>query len=216
MYLNKALHMDPTVSRLVSSVTEYSARPGSSGFSNRLWSGRDAAYRLCDLRQGNLSIEEYVSQFCLLSNEVNFDEVALKDLFRLGLNEPVKSWLPEGWFKASLRDFMEYALLLAGSSFTVGVAEEDSDTKSGSKMVDAPECVHKMAATTTPHHVNAASHEPRQVTAAVKESRQVTAAVKESGQVTNAIKESSQVTAAVKESSQVARYEERTPDKYNI
>ncbi len=181
MYNNKSLQMDPPVSRLVSPVTEYSAKPGSSGFSNRLWSGMDAAYRLCGLRQGNLSIEEYVSQFCLLSNEVNFDEVALKDIFRFGLNEPVKSWLPEGRFKASLRDFMDYALLRAGSSFTVGVAEEDSDTKSVSEMVDAPEHAHKMAATTTtPRSVSAANHKPGQFPADVKESSQVIADVKES------------------------------------
>ncbi len=80
----------------------------------------DASYQLLDLRQGSLSIEEYVTQFCLLSNEVHFDEVALKDIFRFGLNEPIKSWLPEGQFNVSLRDFMDYALLCAGSSFTVG------------------------------------------------------------------------------------------------
>ncbi len=80
MYYNKSLRVDPHVSRLVCPVTEYSAKPGSSGFSNRLWSGMDASYQLLDLRQGSLSIEEYVTQFCLLSNDVHFDEVALKDI----------------------------------------------------------------------------------------------------------------------------------------
>ncbi len=109
----------------------------------------DASYQIFDLRQGSLSIEEYVTQFCLLSNKVHFDEVALKYIFRFGLNEPIKSWLPEGQFNVSLRDFMDYALLCAGSSFMVGVVEEESGTASASEMVDAPECVHKMAATTT-------------------------------------------------------------------
>ncbi len=201
MFNNKALQMDPYVSRLVNPITEYSAPPGSSGFSNKLWSGMDASYQIFDLRQGRLSIEEYVTQFCLLSNKVHFDEVALKDIFRFGLNEPIKSWLPEGQFNVRLRDFMDYALLCAGSSFTVGVVEEESGT--ASEMVDAPECVHKMAATTTPRHVSAASKESSQVTADVKESSQVTADVKESSQVTADVKESSQVTADVKESSQV-------------
>ncbi len=105
----------------------------------------------------------------VLSDKVPFDEVALKDIFRFGLSEPVKSWLPEGKFNVSLKDFMDYALLCDGSLFTVGVADEDRDTASMTEMVDAPECAHKMAATaepvqkmaatTTPCHVIAASHE---------------------------------------------------------
>ncbi len=38
---NKALHMDPHVSRLVRPVTEYSASQGSSGFSKEPWPGMD-------------------------------------------------------------------------------------------------------------------------------------------------------------------------------
>ncbi len=124
MYDNKALQMDPLASRLVNPVTEYSATRGSSGFSNGPWSGMDPFNQLLDLRQGSQSIEEYVTQFCVLSDKVPFDEVALKDIFRFGLSEPVKSWLPEGKFNVSLKDFMDYALLCAGPSFTVGVAEE--------------------------------------------------------------------------------------------
>ncbi len=70
---------------------------------------------------------------------------------------------------------MDYALLCAGSSFTVGVAKDERDTTSVTEMADAPEHahkmavtaepVHKMAATTTPRHVSAASHEPSQVPA---------------------------------------------------
>ncbi len=202
MSSNKALRMDPHVSRLVNPITEYSATRGSSGFSNGPWSGMDIFNQLLDLHQGTLSIEEYVTQFCLLSNEVHFDEVVLKDIFRFGLNEPIKSWLPEGQFNVSLRDFMDYALLCAGSSFTVGVGDEESGTASASEMVDAPECAHKMAATTTPRHISATSKESSQVTADVEEASQVTADVKESSQVTADVKESSQVSADAKESSQ--------------
>ncbi len=110
MFWNKASQMDPHVSRLCHSVTEYSAPRGSSGFSNGPWSGMDPFNQLLDLRQGSLSIEEYVTQFCVLSDKVPFDEVALKNIFRFGLSKPVKSWLPEGKFNVSLKDFMDYAL----------------------------------------------------------------------------------------------------------
>ncbi len=73
--------MDPHVSRLVSPVTEYSASRGSSGFSNGPWSGMDLFNQLLDLRQGSQSIEEYVTQFCVLSNQASFDEVVLKVLY---------------------------------------------------------------------------------------------------------------------------------------
>ncbi len=74
--------------------------------------------QLLDLRQGSSSIEEYVTQFCEITYKVPFDEVMLKDIFRFGLNEPIKSCLPEGKFNCSLKDFMDYTLLCAGSSFT--------------------------------------------------------------------------------------------------
>ncbi len=44
---------------------------------------------------------------------------------------------------------MDFALTV-GSPFTVGVADEDRDTASRTEMVDAPERVHKMAATPEP------------------------------------------------------------------
>ncbi len=115
----------------------------------------DPFNQLLDLRQGSQSIEEYVTQFCALSDKVPFDEVALKDIFSFGLSEPVKSWLPEGKFNVSLKDFMDYALLCAGSSFTVGVAEEERDTASVTEMADAPECTHKMVDATTHRHFSA-------------------------------------------------------------
>ncbi len=94
--------------------------------------------QLLDLRQGSSSIE-YVTQFCEIADKVHFDDVFLKYIFRFGLSEPVKSWLPEGKFNVSLKDFMDYALMVAGSSFTVGVVEEERDTASVTEMADAPE-----------------------------------------------------------------------------
>ncbi len=81
MSLNKSLHMDLHTSRLVGLVTEYSATRGSSGFSNGPWSGTDPFNQLLDLRQGSRSIEEYVTQFLVLSDKVPFDEVFEKTFF---------------------------------------------------------------------------------------------------------------------------------------
>ncbi len=152
---NKALQMDLHASHLVGSVTEYSATQGSSGFSKEHWPGMDPFDQLLDLRQGSSSIEEYITQFCELSYGIPFDDVVLKDIFRFGLSEPIKSWLPEGKFNCSLKDFMDYTLLCAGSLFTMGVADEDRDTASMTEMVAAPEHTHKMAATATGHIITA-------------------------------------------------------------
>ncbi len=66
MCMNKSLHLDPLYSRLVGSVTEYSATQGSSGFSKGPWPGMGPFDQLLVLRQGSLSIEGYVTQFCEL------------------------------------------------------------------------------------------------------------------------------------------------------
>ncbi len=55
------------------------------------------------------------------------------------LNEPIKSWLHEGKFNCSLRDIMNYALLLYGSPFTVGEAEDFKAQETVHKMAAAPE-----------------------------------------------------------------------------
>ncbi len=116
----------------------------------------DAIDQLLHLRQGGLSIEEYVHQFCELSYQVPlYDEFLFKDLFHFGLNRHVKSMFnkslfPGGVFNGSLRGLMDYALLCAGSSFTVGVAEEGHDTALTHAMTDAPEGTHKSLTTCLP------------------------------------------------------------------
>ncbi len=122
----------------------------------------DSIDQFLHLRQGGLSIEEYVHQFCELSYQVPlYDEFLFKDLFHFGLNEPIKSLhkslFPGGEFKGSLRGFIDYALLCAGSSLTVGVSEEERNTASETKMADAPEGTHKMAEATM-HHQFPESH----------------------------------------------------------
>ncbi|KAL0185391.1 hypothetical protein M9458_021088, partial [Cirrhinus mrigala] len=85
----------------------------------------DPASRLFRLRQGNQPIEDYVADFCELCHLVTFNDVALKDIFRHGLNDPVRSGLPGGKIHWSLEQYIDYALLLAGSPFTVGNADKE-------------------------------------------------------------------------------------------
>ncbi len=129
------------------SLQKTSPKQRSSGFSKEPWPGMEAFNQLLDLKQGSLPIEEYVTRFYEISCKVPFDEVAFKDIFRFGLNEPIKSCLPAGRFNCSLKDFIDYALLCAGSSLTVGVSEEERNTASETKMADAPEHDRNMSAT---------------------------------------------------------------------
>ncbi len=118
----------------------------------------DSIDQLLHLRQGGLSIEEYVHQFCELSYQVPlYDEILFKDLFHFGLNRHIKSLFPGGEFKGSLRGFIDCALLCAGSSLTVGVSDEERNTAPETKMADAPEGTHKMAEATM-HHQFPESH----------------------------------------------------------
>ncbi len=138
----------------------------------------DPVDQLLYLRQGCLSIEEYVHQFCELSYKVPlYDEVLFIDLFHFGLREPTKSLFLGREFNGSLRDSMDQALLLCGSPFTVGEAE------SLPEMATIPE--------------------PRQVTADIPESSQVTSDLHEAGQVTVDRHESSQVTIDPAETGQL-------------
>ncbi len=100
---------------------------------------------------------------------------------------------------------MDYALLCAGSLFTVGVVDEDCDTASMTEMVAAPERTHKMAATTT-GHVITAIHESSQVTVDRHESSQVTVDRHESSPVTVDRHESRHVTAHRPESRHVTAH----------
>ncbi len=69
-------------------------------------------------RQSNRAIEEYVEDFCGLCHLAGFNNVVLNDMFRVGLNEPIRSRLPEGKIHWSLEQYIDHALLLSGSSYT--------------------------------------------------------------------------------------------------
>ncbi len=164
--------------------------------------------QLLDLRQESSSIEECITQFCELSYRIPFDNVVLKYLFHFGLSEPIKSWLRAGKFNCSLKDFMDYTLLCAGSLFTVGVADEDRDTASMTKMVAVPERTHKMVAPATGHIITAI-HESSQVTLNRHASSRITADLHESRKshsfslCTHCLIESNQLTVDHHVSSQV-------------
>ncbi len=89
--LNKALHMDPHVSRLIRPIIEYSATQGSSGFSNKQLPGIDAAILLLALKQGTRSLKGYVAEYLALANGSKLPNCILIDFFCDGLNKPVRS-----------------------------------------------------------------------------------------------------------------------------
>ncbi len=124
MFTNKALRMDPYVSRLVMPVTEYSAKRGSSGFSNGHWPSMDMAGMLLTLKQGSRPLEDYTREYLDLAHVSDLPDCVLIDFFCEGINQPLKSQLIREGPRSSLSQFLDYALLCVGSAFTVGVAEE--------------------------------------------------------------------------------------------
>jgi len=101
-----------------------------------------AVSRLLCLRQGNQAIEDHVEDFCGLFHLVAFNDVALKDIFRIGLNKPIHSQLPGGKICWSLEEYIDRALLLAGSSFTVGIVDEEHCNPAVATMPTKPESAH--------------------------------------------------------------------------
>ncbi len=83
---------------------------------------------------------------------MGFNDVALKDIFRAGLNKPIRSQLPGGKIHWSLEQYIDHALLLSGSSYTMGVAEEECNNPPVSAKPESP---HIMPATPESAHLNA-------------------------------------------------------------
>ncbi len=141
------------------------------------------------LRQGTHSIEDYVVDFLELAHLTHSDEICLMIFFQGGLSEPLSSIMPLHDPNWTLEKYIDIALQLSGSPFTVGATEEERDAALTQERTPAPEHAHKMAATmesgrkmvvtTTPRHVIATSHESSQVTADSHGSSQVTAALPE-------------------------------------
>lgn len=105
---------------------------------------------------------------------MDFNDIAMKDSFNGGSNEPICSQIPWGKIHWSMVKYIDHALLLSGSSFKVGIAEElHSSMEFHSSMPHhghAAELLHVMAATPEPLHIMAATPEPLYVMAATLES----------------------------------------------
>ncbi len=153
------------------------------------------------LKQGPRSLEQHIRVFSL-RELLRFTGHYFDRVFCDGINQPLRSEFRREGTRASLAQFLDYALLTVGSTFTVGVAEE-RDTAPNCVNTATLEHAHKMAATTTPRSVIAANHKPGQVPAVVKEPSQVPADVKEPSRVPADVKEPSRVPADVKEPSRV-------------
>lgn len=107
----------------------------------------------------------------------------MKDSFNGGSNEPICSQIPWGKIHWSMVKYIDHALLLSGSSFKVGIAEElHSSMEFHSSMPHhghAAELLHVMAATPEPLHFMAATPEPLHVMAATPEPLHIMAATPE-------------------------------------
>ncbi len=104
---------------------------------------------LC-LRQGDRAIEDYVADFCELCFQVDFNDVALKGIFRNGLNDFLNYLMPDSKIPVSLEQYIDHALLLSGSSYTVGIADEECHYPTVSA---TPEPANVMPDTPRPTHV---------------------------------------------------------------
>ncbi|KAL0193898.1 hypothetical protein M9458_012194, partial [Cirrhinus mrigala] len=196
---NKSMHMDPLVSRLTHTVTEYSASKGSSNFSSGHSPGMDSDRILFRIRQGPQALEQYICEFLAVSDHSSLPDCVLCEIFCDGVNEPLKARLRREGPRSSLAAFMDFALLCVGSSFTVGVAEEERDNAvtaaahPAQRMAAAPKrdatepltawIAREMAAVAERARAMAATVEPVHKMAATPGSSQVAAAFPESSQV---------------------------------
>ncbi|KAL0192182.1 hypothetical protein M9458_010478, partial [Cirrhinus mrigala] len=133
----------------------------------------DPASRLFRLRQGNRPIEHYVTDFCELCYQVNFNDTSLKDLFCFGLRKDISYLMSRTTPHWTLENYIDLALRLSGSPFTVGIADEGPRNP---------------AVTTTP--------QPAHVTSPAPKSTQVTSTKPRSANVTSAKPQPAHVTSA--------------------
>ncbi|KAI2651126.1 hypothetical protein H4Q32_019149 [Labeo rohita] len=124
---NKSMQMDPLVSRLVPTVTEYSATKGSSSFSPGHSADMDFDFTLFRIKQGQRSLNQYIREFLALANYSTLPDCTIIEIFCDGVNEPLKARLRREGPRSSLVAFMNFAFMCVGSPCTVGVAEEERD-----------------------------------------------------------------------------------------
>ncbi|KAL0185409.1 hypothetical protein M9458_021106, partial [Cirrhinus mrigala] len=163
----------------------------------------DPADRLVRLRRGNQSIENYTADFCDLCYQVDFKESFLKDIFRFGLNKDISSKMPRNILHWTLVRYIDFALLLGGSAFTVGITDEGprdppvpTKPKPAHAMPVKPEPFHIMPATQKPHCTTSATPRSAHVTSPAPKPAHVMPAKPKSAQVTSTKPRSANVTSA--------------------
>ncbi|MGL5599100.1 MAG: hypothetical protein ACRDDA_13550, partial [Aeromonas sp.] len=88
----------------------------------------DSAVALVHLQQGNRTLEDHTQDFIDIANSTNLPDCILIDFFFYrGLNEPLQTTLARYGPRGSLCQAMDVALVVSGSSFTVG--EEEASPK---------------------------------------------------------------------------------------
>jgi len=84
-------------------------------------------------------LEDYVQEFCELSHLVDFNDVALKGIFRNGLNYFLNYLMPDNTPHWTREQYIDHALLLSGSSFTVGIVYEGLHNPTAHTTATTPE-----------------------------------------------------------------------------
>ncbi|KAL0151968.1 hypothetical protein M9458_052686 [Cirrhinus mrigala] len=137
-----------------------------------------------DLRQGNQPIEDYAVDFCELCHLVGFNDIALKDIFQHGLKNSLNYLMPHHTPHWTLEQYIDFALLLAGSPFTVGVADDQpcnptfpTTPKPAQVTSTKPETSHAKPAKPKPAHAMPAAPGPAHAMPALPESAPVMAAI---------------------------------------
>ncbi len=117
----------------------------------------DLAVKMMFLHQGTRSIEDYVVDFLELAHLTHLDEICLIIFFRGGLSEPLSSIMPLHDPNWTLENYIDIALQLSGSPFTVGIAEEENNSP---VITSTPEPCHKIAAASEFRPIMTAVPEP--------------------------------------------------------
>ncbi|KAL0186042.1 hypothetical protein M9458_017712, partial [Cirrhinus mrigala] len=171
---NKSSHLD--LSRFIRVPLQNTLPPHrSSSFWTQPTITMDPASRFVQLRQGNWPIEQYVMDFCELCHLVDFKESFLKDIFFYGLCKDISNKMAGHHRHWSLVHYTDFALLLSGSAFTVGIADDKpwhspvSATPRNSYVMSGivtiiPEPSHAKPAKPKPVHVMSSKPKPAQVT----------------------------------------------------
>ncbi|KAI2668418.1 Glutamyl-tRNA reductase [Labeo rohita] len=120
---NKALCMDPAASRLLRPVTEYSVAQGSISFSCGHWQGMDIARLLLALEQGMQTLEDYIQEYSAIVDYSDLPDCLLIEFFCDGVHQPVQVIN----LSKVQAETLGSVFITLGSSFTVGVTEEERD-----------------------------------------------------------------------------------------